>query len=271
MACAGLGRGDADAAGVGEHVEHRLAGGFLHHPAPAGTQVEEQPWVLAGMTRLKAVADTEFADLAGLVRDLVLFGLEGVGDARVRLAAVVPDHRQAGECVGVEAFYRRQLICAEGAVEGLYQQQLAVAVDRQPGLALDGAVEQAVGVGLLGVEPGDEIGSCGEGAGEKVGNVRWHEEPYCEGGKAHMIVAQAGERAISDSLCHFWRLCALPDGTERALRATIETPGNDLARDDTGRRELSRGCGDIPCAEPTAIGYRDDQDLPCIPLLQPLR
>ena len=54
-----------------------------------------------------------------------------------------------GECVGVEAFYRRQLICAEGAVEGLYQQQLAVAVDRQARLALDGAVEQAVGVGLL--------------------------------------------------------------------------------------------------------------------------
>ena len=56
VARAGLGRGNAHAAGVGEHVEQRLAFGFLHHAAARGAQVEEQPGVLPGVAGLEAVA-----------------------------------------------------------------------------------------------------------------------------------------------------------------------------------------------------------------------
>ena len=146
----------------------------------------------AGMTRQNGSHATEFSRAGYAIS--ALFGLEGVGDAassigcgRFQITGGRGMRRQS-------RLYRRQLIGAEGAVEGLYRQQLAVAVDRQPGLALDGAVEQAVRRRFSASSRA--MITHGRARSEKVGNVRWHEEPYCEGGKAHMMVAQAGERAF---------------------------------------------------------------------------
>ena len=174
------------------------------------------------MTRLKAVPDTGSRISRGGARDLVPFRLEGVGDARVRLAAVVPDHRQAGECVGV-----KPSIAASSSAPGRGGRSVPAAARRSgrssAGLALDGAVEQAVGVGLLGVEPGDEIGSCRRGRGRRSGMFDGMGAVLRGWKGAHD--SSAGRRTGDFRFfCHFWRLCALPDGTERALRATIETP-----------------------------------------------
>ena len=51
-------------------------------------------------------------------------------------------------------------------MEALGQQQAAIAVDGEAGVAFDGAVEEAVGVGLLGGEAGDEGAAGLEGGVE---------------------------------------------------------------------------------------------------------
>ena len=68
-------RSDPDAAGVSKKVEQRLAGDFLHHASTPGTQVEEQPRILPGVARLKAVIDAHFLDQAQIVRgsDLIVW------------------------------------------------------------------------------------------------------------------------------------------------------------------------------------------------------
>ena len=104
MPCAGLRCGNADAAGIGEQVEQRLAGDFLHHASPTSAHIEKEPRVLPRMAALEAVFDAELKEYTRQDGDLVLLGRQLVGNARVRLAAVVVERRQAGESVRVEAF-----------------------------------------------------------------------------------------------------------------------------------------------------------------------
>jgi hypothetical protein len=102
MAGAGLGRRDADAAGVGEHVEHGFFGGFGHDAAARGAQVEEQPRVLAAMAGLDVVLDAQFGKLPQGFGAGQALGRQRVADPGVGVAAVVVDMIGVGEGLEIE-------------------------------------------------------------------------------------------------------------------------------------------------------------------------
>ena len=72
-------------------------------------------------------------------------------------------------------------LAVEWLVEGLDQQQFAVAVDSQPRVALGCAVIEAIGVGLLGLQAGQQIGPGIECAGKtEAKGVGTHGFPVVE-------------------------------------------------------------------------------------------
>ena len=175
MARTGLGSGNADAAGVGEHVEQGLALGFGHDAPARGAQVEEQPGVLPRMAGLEAITHTQFAEFGGLGGEGLLLGRQGVGNARIPGAAVVPHQHQAGQSAGIESLQFGQLLFAQRAVEGLCEQHRAVAVDREPGGAFGRAVEHTVGIGLFSVQGGDQACAGRQGGRQQVGEGGRHD------------------------------------------------------------------------------------------------
>ena len=129
MPRAGLGGGDAHTAGVGEHVEQRLARRFGHDAAAGGAQVEEEPRVLPPVAGLDPIADAHLGEFPAALGRGQLVGRERVGDAGVAGAAVVVNQVEPREGAGVEGLQRVELGRGEGAVEALHQNQAAVAVD----------------------------------------------------------------------------------------------------------------------------------------------
>ena len=61
------------------------------------------------------------------------------------------------------------VVAVERIVESLDQQQVAVAVDGQTGSIFSTAVEQAVGIGVFGVQALDERLAGGEGGLQEFG------------------------------------------------------------------------------------------------------
>ena len=143
---------NADPAGIGKEVEHRFSGRFGHHPPSASAQVEEQPWVLPAMPPLDGVAHPHFVgDVRLQGGGQRLFG-QGVGDARMALAAVVVDRDQCRKVRQVEGLDRCQRRLVQRLVKALYQQELVVAVDGQARCSFRRAVVKAVGIGLLAMQ-----------------------------------------------------------------------------------------------------------------------
>ena len=81
----------------------------------------------------------------------LLFG-QGVGDARMALAAVVVDRDQRRKVRQVEVLDRCQRRLVQRLVKALYQQELVVAVDGQARCSFRRAVVKAVGIGLLAMQ-----------------------------------------------------------------------------------------------------------------------
>ncbi|MNO86881.1 hypothetical protein D3C76_782960 [compost metagenome] len=117
------GRAKADAAGVGEEVEHRLAGAVALHPAAGIAQVEEEQRVLAGMAAAHAVVQPP------LVADQILqcggFGLidrVAAIDPGIALGAVVVDQQQPLAEVFIDGGGQgQQSLALQRLVETLHQ------------------------------------------------------------------------------------------------------------------------------------------------------
>ena len=104
-----------------------------HDPPATGAQVEKEPRILAVVAGLDEIAHAHFVKFARLLRFGQHLGRQRVGDARIGAAAIVVDGGQAGQGGGVEAFDGDAVMAVERIVEGLDQQQVAVAVDGQTG------------------------------------------------------------------------------------------------------------------------------------------
>ncbi|MNF91762.1 hypothetical protein D3C84_743740 [compost metagenome] len=116
-------RAEADAAGIGKQVEHRLAGTVRLDPATGVAQVEKQQRILSGMASAHAIVEAPF------VADQVRQGL-GLGlvdritaiDPRVALGAVVVDQQQR-RIEGLLALpgQLQQLVMVEALMKALHQ------------------------------------------------------------------------------------------------------------------------------------------------------
>ena len=104
------------------------------------------------MAGLDDITQAHFVEFARFLRLGQYLGRQRVADARVGAAAIVVDGGQAGQGSGIEAFDGDAVMAVERIVEGLDQQQVAVAVDGQTGPIFSAAVEQAVGIGVFGVQ-----------------------------------------------------------------------------------------------------------------------
>ncbi|MNE21245.1 hypothetical protein D3C80_1143960 [compost metagenome] len=159
-----------DAAGVGEQVEHRLAGAMALDPATGVAQVEEQQRILAGMARAHPVVEPPF--VTDQVGQRLGSGLEhrvAAVDARVALRAVVVHRQQRGGeglLAGLQQF--QQGVALERLMEALHQQLRAVAVDGQAGGTFLAAVEQSVAVGALRVQFGEQGLAGVEGGAQRL-------------------------------------------------------------------------------------------------------
>jgi len=89
------------------------------------------------------------------------FRRQRVADPRIGPAAVVINRAQAGQGRGVKVFDLAAVVAVQRVVKSLDQQQVAVTIHRQAGSAFSAAVEQAVGVGVFGVQLLDQgLTSC---------------------------------------------------------------------------------------------------------------
>ena len=127
------------------------------------------------MAGLEAVTHAQLAEFGGLGGERLLLGCQGVGNARILGAAVVPHQHQAGQGGGIESLQFGQLLVAQRAVEGLREQHRAVAVNREPGGAFGGAVEHAIGIGLFSMQPGNELSAGRQGGRQQVGERGRHD------------------------------------------------------------------------------------------------
>ncbi|RMM48237.1 hypothetical protein ALQ78_05776 [Pseudomonas syringae pv. aptata] len=139
---------EADAAGVGEQIQHAFPGAVPLDPAAGVAQVEKQQRVLACMPAADPVIEPPFvADMIGQSRFFSLVHGVMAIHARVALRAIVIDQQgiQAQTRVGL-FMQRQQGIAIQAGMKALHQQLRAVAVDGQPAGALLAAVKQSIAV-----------------------------------------------------------------------------------------------------------------------------
>ncbi|MNN03878.1 hypothetical protein D3C81_1165870 [compost metagenome] len=161
---------EADAAGIGEQVQHAFAGTVLLDPATGVAQVEEQQRVLPGMAATHPVVQTPFVtDMIGQRGFAGLIHRIAAVDAAVALGAVVVDQQQFLAQVRLHCRVQLQQGAGlEGLVETLHQQLRAVAVDGQAAGALLAAMEQAIAVGALGMQFGEKALAGVEGGAQRL-------------------------------------------------------------------------------------------------------
>ncbi|MNP11332.1 hypothetical protein D3C76_1035140 [compost metagenome] len=148
---------EADAAGIGEQVQHAFAGTVLLDPATGVAQVEEQQRVLPGMAATHPVVQTPFVtDMIGQRGFAGLIHRIAAVDAAVALGAVVVDQQQlkAKLCFNHGVQFK-QGAALKRLMETLHQQLRAIAVNGQAAGAFLTAMEQAVAVSALGMQFGD--------------------------------------------------------------------------------------------------------------------
>src|SRR5450830_949478 len=165
------GRGaEADAAGVGEEVQYALAGAVLADPGAGVAQVEEQQRVLAGVTATDAVVQAAF--MAHQVGEGGFVGaIDRVFtiDPRVAPGAVVVDQQSVQFQMLVDGRVQgEQVFAFQGLVEGLHHQLRAVAVDGQAAGTFLAAVEQAIAIGALAVQLGEQFLAMIEGGAQRL-------------------------------------------------------------------------------------------------------
>ena len=102
-------RSNGKAAGVGEKIEHALAGGLLLNPAPAVTHVEKQPVVLLD-AQVKLVAQAVLADQPRLdrlaqqqlhvaIRQITVLQQQRVRPARLPGLTSRQDRKHLDQCI----------------------------------------------------------------------------------------------------------------------------------------------------------------------------
>ncbi|MCY1355556.1 hypothetical protein D9M68_550540 [compost metagenome] len=184
LASAARRRTESDAAGVGEEVEHRLAGTVGLHPATGVAQVEEEQRVLAGVAATYPVVQAPFVAHQILQSGgLGLVDRVAAVDPGIALGAVVVDQQQlfAEECVH-RSGQLQQGLALHWLVEALHHQLRTVAVDGQARDAFLAAVEEPVAIGALGMEFGQQRLAGVEGGAQRLEESGGHARRLTEKG-----------------------------------------------------------------------------------------
>ncbi|CAI8993122.1 hypothetical protein EMIT0P43_90029 [Pseudomonas jessenii] len=170
LACATGGGTEADTTGVGKQVEHAFVLAVILDPAAGVAQVEEQQRVLSGMATAHPIVQAPFvADqvlqggFVGAVDDVIAI------DARVAAGAVVVDQQGFKTQVLIDRFVQlQQRLALQRLVETLHQQLRAVAVDGQATGTFLATVEEAIAIGALQVQFGEQVLALIEGGAQRL-------------------------------------------------------------------------------------------------------
>src|SRR5471032_2390343 len=214
-------RAQADAAGVGEQVEHALAGAVRLDPAAGVAQVQEQQRVLPGVAPTHAIIEAPF--VANQVYQRGRLGAVHrvfTVDARVATGAVVVDQQQFQAHEQVDQLVQVQEVsCFQGLVETLHQQLWAVTVDSQAAGAFLAAMKQAVAVSALGVQLVDQVVAIIEGGAQRLIQGS-HGARLAVNGARSLTAISAGLHQPHPPMGTLHRAIAIAQRSNGALRLT---------------------------------------------------
>ena len=90
-------------------------------------------------------------------------------NARVALGAIVVDQQQVKAQVTIDGVMQlQQVIALKALVKALHQQLRAVTVDGQAASTFLAAVEQAIAISALGMQPGQQVLTVIEGGAQRL-------------------------------------------------------------------------------------------------------